>query len=116
MKKLVFIGLLGLLVLPILSGFTFKSPTKKLVFADENINVYTSTITGANDVEVIFERTGPDAGCCSVNISYTVRFNGHSSEGKFTKTMSQGETSATDHIQGPNPTADAEVSAVSWTY
>lgn len=115
-KKLLFVVLIGLLILPLLSGFASKRSTKKLVFADEIINVYTSTITSANDVEVIFERTGPDAGCCNVNITYTVRFNGQSIESEFYKTMSQGETSAVDHIQGPNPTGDAEVAAVSWTY
>jgi len=82
----------------------------------ENIEVTTGLITGANDVEVNFQRTGPDAGSCAVNITYTVRFNGHSTSSVFYKTMYQGETSAVDHIQGPNPTGDAEVYEVSWTY
>lgn len=116
MKKLLFVGLFGLLVLPLITGFTFKDSINKITFIDETIDVYTSTITGANDVEVIFQRTGPDAGCCDVNITYTVRFNGQSTSSVFYKTMSQGETSAREHIQGPNPTADAEVYEVSWTY
>ncbi len=116
MKKLLFIGLLSLFVLPLITGFTFKNSTNKIMLVDETIDVYTSTITGANDVEVIFQRTGADAGCCDVNITYTVRFNGHSTSSVFYKTMYQGETYAVDHIQGPNPTGDAEVYEVSWTY
>ena len=107
---------MGVLAVSVILAFTFKAPKKKLVFVDENISVYTSTITGANDVLVIFERTGPDAGSSHVEISYTVRFNGHSSEATYSKSMSQGETYATDHIQGPIPTGDAEVSEVSWSY
>lgn len=116
MKKLLLIGLTAFLAISAFSALTIKNSKKKLVFVDENISVYTSTITGANSVLVIFERTGPDAGSSNVYIEYTVRFNGHSVTSNFSKTMSQGETSATDYIQGPNPTGDAEVHSVSWTY
>lgn len=102
------------MVLPLITGFTFKDSTNKITLVDETIDVY--TITGDDDVEVVFQRTGPDAGCCDVNIMYIVRFNGQSTSSVFYKTMYQGETSAVDHIQGPNPTGNAEVHEGNLTY
>ncbi|TCC83742.1 hypothetical protein [Pedobacter hiemivivus] len=91
-----------------------KTETSKTL-VDESITVYTSAITGANDVQVLFFRTGPEAGQGEITITYSVRFNEGNSQ-TYTKVMASGETESTDHIQGPNPTAFAEVTGYSWTY
>lgn len=82
---------------------------------DESVTVYTSDITGANDVLVRFYRTGPEAGQGQITITYSVRFNEGNSQ-TYTKVMGSGETESTDHVQGPNPTGSAEVTDYSWTY
>ncbi|MBE9600649.1 hypothetical protein [Pedobacter sp. MC2016-24] len=116
-----FLCLLALLT-PLTFMFGFKPDAKiKLktetskVLVDESISVYTSDITGANDVLVRFYRTGPEAGQGEITITYTVRFN-ESSTQTYTKVMGSGETESADHVQGPNPTASAEVTDYSWAY
>jgi hypothetical protein len=91
-----------------------KTETSKIT-VDESVSVYTSDITGANDVLVRFYRTGPEAGQGEITITYTVRFNESNSQ-TYTKVMASSETESTDHVQGPNPTASAEVTDYSWTY
>lgn len=91
-----------------------KTETSKIA-VDESVSVYTSDITGANDVLVRFYRTGPEAGQGEITITYTVRFNESNSQ-TYTKVMASSETESTDHVQGPNPTASAEVTDYSWTY
>ncbi len=121
--------ILPVLALAIISvslvSFTPVKKAERLLHAtsknvlDESINVYSSDITGANDVLIRFERTGPEAGQGDVTITYTVRFNQgtiHEGSNTYTKVMSAGETSSTEHVQGPNPTGDAEVTSYSWTY
>lgn len=86
---------------------------------DEDIIVYTSAITGVNTVQVIFSRTGPDAGLNEVWVTYTVRFNsGSSSESveTFSQFLSFGQTYYVDYVAGPVPTGDAEVIDVQWHY
>lgn len=122
LKKLAFLPFLAITLS--LSSFTTIHPkantsvnAKRLV--DESISVGTGLISGSNDVSVNFDRTGTEAGLYEVHITYTVRFNeGSPSQSiqTFTKTMGPGELTATESVQGPNPTAWAEVIDASWTY
>lgn len=122
LKKLAFLPFLAITLS--LSSFTTIHPkantsvnAKRLV--DESISVGTGLISGSNDVSVNFDRTGTEAGLYEVHITYTVRFNeGSPSQSiqTFTKTMGPGELNTVEHVQGPNPTAWAEVIDVSWSY
>ncbi|WEK19533.1 MAG: hypothetical protein P0Y49_22435 [Candidatus Pedobacter colombiensis] len=116
--------ILSLLVILTASAFMFgfkpdvhtklKTEVSKTL-VDESITVYSSAITGANDVQIRFYRTGPEAGQGEVTITYSVRFNDGNPQ-TFTKVMANGETESIDHVQGPNPTGWAEVTDYSWTY
>jgi len=93
--------------------------TEQLKKVDETIGVTTSSITGANDVLVLFNRSGAEAGWYEVTVTYTVRFNeGTTSERTetFTEVIAPGLTETATHIQGPNPTISADVLDVSWSY
>lgn len=89
------------------------------IIPDEEVFVYTSAITGANTVQVIFTRSGPDAGRYNVLVTYTVRFNtGHPSEkvDTFQTYVFGGSTYEVDYVAGPIPTGDAEVIDVQLDY
>lgn len=104
MRNLLFILVTGVSL--VLSSYATK-PAKTIVL-DDNPSAYTSTITGANDVAVVLSRDGADAGQGSVTFEVDILFNDSVLQ-TFTFTMSNGETYRTDHVQGPNPTAWAEV-------
>jgi hypothetical protein len=103
------------------SSFTLINNKKQtqIIVGDENIEVSTGLISGANSVQVSFSRTGAEAGDGDVEVTYKVKFNEGTSSQRtqtFTQFMANGETSLSDYIQGPNPTAWAEVIEVSWVY
>lgn len=56
--KILFLGISLLLFSPEITGFTFKNSVNKIMFVDETIDVQTGPQSGANDLEVIFQRTG----------------------------------------------------------
>lgn len=88
------------------------------IIPDEEVFVYSSDITGANTVKIVFTRSGPDAGLYGVWVTYTVRFNsGHPSEKVDTfQTYLGKSTYEIEYVAGPIPTGDAEVIDVQLEY
>jgi hypothetical protein len=104
MRNLLFVLITGMSL--VLSSYSTKS--SNAVFLDDYPNAMTSTITGANDVVVYLTRDGADAGQGWVTFEVDILFNDNVLQ-TFTFTMYDSETSRTEHVQGPNPTAWAEV-------
>ncbi|EHQ29248.1 hypothetical protein [Mucilaginibacter paludis] len=76
---------------------------------NETITGYTSTISGANDVEVVFDRTGPDAGIYAVSVDFFVTFDGQATYHSYTLDLGN-QTHVVGHIQGPGVVGDAMMS------
>jgi hypothetical protein len=106
MRNLLFVLITGMSL--VLSSYSTPSEN---VFLDDYPNAMTSTITGANDVVLYLTRDGADAGQGSVTFEVDILFNDNVLQ-TFTFTMYDSETSRTEHVQGPNPTAWAEVREV----
>lgn len=74
---------------------------------NESISGYTSTILGANQVKVILNRTGPQAGACDVCFDMDISFNDGPCQ-TFNFCMSQYETYQETYVYGPG--------VVGWAY
>jgi hypothetical protein len=90
----------------VLSSYSTKPA--KAVFLEDYPGAMTSTITGANTVQLYLTRDGADAGQGSVTFEVDILFNDSVLQ-TYTYTMYDGETSRMEYVYGPNPTAWAEV-------
>lgn len=104
MRNLLFVMITGMSL--VLSSYSTK-PSKAL-FLDDYPSAMTSTITGANTVELYLSRDGADAGQGSVTFEVDILFNDNVLQ-TFTFTMYNSETNRLEYVYGPNPTAWAEV-------
>lgn len=84
----------------------------KSLLIDDNPEAYTGLLSGPNDVQVILSRTGTDAGQGCITFEVDINYNDGQVLTTYTFRMSDGETYLETHVQGPNPTAFAEVTAV----
>jgi len=89
---------MAVVVAGIVSFTAFRKHSTRLV--DETISGYTGAITGLSDVELIIDRTGPDAGQGCVTFTVDVWFNYEENLHTYTYTMQNGETHLYTHIQG----------------
>ena len=75
----------------------------------EDIYADTGLLSGANDVEVVFDRSGPDAGQGCVCFDVDIWFNSEGNWSTYHFCMSDQETHMSTHVQGPNPTGFAGI-------
>ena len=82
----------------------------------ETISGYTSTITGNDGIEVIFDRTGPDAGVYPVSIDFDVSYEG-TVNATQTYTLDLSTNIHTDtYIRGSGTVMDATMGDITPTY
>lgn len=120
-RKIIF----GLLLLSVMSfGFKpeqhttirhyFKAHLKNN--PNETIDGYTSTITGSNQVAVIFNRTGTDAGLYPVSVDFDVTYEG-TQNGTMSFTLDLGtETHVTSWVNLTGTVIAAEMTSITPTY
>jgi hypothetical protein len=96
-----------ILCLAVLAGTlaSFQPPVR----GTEYFSAYTGLLSGPNQVEVVLDRTGPDAGDGCVTFKVDIWFNSESNVQTFTFSMANYEVHKTDIVQGPNPTGFAGV-------
>ena len=114
MKKILLIAAMAVVTAGIVSFTVFNTQVHRKT--NETISGYVSTLYGANDVEVIFDRTGPDAGQGCVSFDVDIRFNSETITQTFHFNMYDGQTHLDTHVQGPNPTGDADVHGDPYNY
>ena len=99
MKKIFLFAAIAIAVAGFVSFTGYKKHTRHIL--TESISGYVYNWYGANDVEVIFDRTGPDAGQGCVSFDVDIWFNSDGNIQTFHFNMSDGETHLDTHIQAP---------------
>jgi len=104
--RILFMMLLAATTL-VLTSFSVKE--NSALSLDDHPDAYTGLLSGSNTVQVHLFRNGADAGTGCVTFEVDISFNDGASVQTFVFTMWPGETYRSDVVQGPNPTAFAEV-------
>jgi len=107
MKKIYLFAAMAVAVAGIVSFTAFRQHSIRLV--DETISAYTGAITGRSTVEVVVDRTGPDAGQGCVTFNVDVWFNYEENRITYTYTMQDGQTHLDTQVEGPGTVGDASV-------
>jgi hypothetical protein len=107
MRKTIFLLLITFSIA--LTSFTTTNQSQSL---DDTPEAGIGLLSGSNTVQVHLSRSGADAGTGCVTFEVDISFNDGASVQTFTFTMWPNETYRSDVVQGPNPTAFADVIAV----
>ena len=107
MKKLLIITFFVTVVAGI---FSFKAFNRHAEPGhNQTVSAQVGILTGANDIQLIFDRTGPDAGQGDINFDVDVWCNSETNIYSYNVNIPDGYTHWSTHVQGPNPTAVADI-------
>jgi len=109
MKKFLIIAFFATVVAGIFSFKVFNRQDNP--GGNETISAQVGILAGANDIQLIFDRTGPDAGQGDVSFDVDVWCNTETNIYSYHLSIPDGYTHWSTHVQGPNPTAFADMAA-----